>query len=228
MTFRHVARGGLAGRPLLLALSTIGLGRELDRDVTEWASMAHPRFLREVVARKLEARPEKVYSRRGPPLPSSPGYGNGLLLGLALLLVAGLVVSRRLGRLERLALTGAGSVLFALGAMLWLVSLLTTVKELRYNEALAVFVPTDLLLLRLSGARLQLYLRVRLALLALVSGLVVAGVLVQPLLVAVLVPAGVCVALLRPPLWSWRGPGGEDEEAQGAAGSAAARDASGP
>ena len=88
-----------------------------------------------------------------------------------------------------------------IGALLWLIALITTTPELRWNEALLVFWPTDALLLCLKAHRLQLYLRLRIASLAIVSALLVAGVLVQPLLTAVLIPILTCLALCHLPVW---------------------------
>lgn len=201
LTYRDLARGGLAGRPLLIIGTTLGLGRGLDQEVTEWASMGHPDYLRSVVARKLGAKPEKVYTRLGKPLPKNPGYGHGYLLGLALLLALGVVVSRRLGRYERLAVISTTAVLTFLGTVLWLTALVTAVPELYLNEALLVFWPTDGLLLQLSDRRRQIYLRIRIGALAIVSALLVFGVLVQPLLTAVLIPLLPCLSLCHLPLW---------------------------
>ncbi len=201
VTFRDLARRGLAGRPLLLAGTTLGFGRGLDKQVTQWASMGHPDYLRTVVAKKLKAPPEQIYKRRGKPLPKNPGFAHGWLFTLALLLGTAIVLTRRLGRYERAAVITATAVLTSLGVFLWITSLATAVPELRYNEALLIFWPTDFLLLKLRGHRLQLYLRLRIAVLIIVSALLAAGVLVQPLITAVLIPMLVCAALCKLPVW---------------------------
>jgi hypothetical protein len=201
LTYRDLARRGLAGRPLLIVGTTLGFGRGLDQELTEWASMGHPDYLRAVVAKNLGAKPERIHARKGKPLPKNPGYGHGALVGLALLLGLGVALSRRQRRYERLAAISATVVLTFLGTVLWLMAIVSAVPELYLNEALLVFWPTDFLLLKLSDRRRQIYLRVRIGALAIVSILLVVGVLVQPLLTAVLIPTLTCLALSRLPLW---------------------------
>ncbi len=198
VTFRDLARRGLAGRPLLVLGTTLGFGRRLDQEVTRWDSMGHPDYLRQVVQENLGARPEQIYKRQGKPLPPDPGYGHGLLIGLALFLALAVVVSRRFGRFERLAAITAVSVLTLIGALLWFTALVSRVPELYLNEALLVFWPTDFLLLRLHGRRREIYRFVRIGGLLVVSALLAVGVLVQPLYTAVLVPLLVCIALRWP------------------------------
>ncbi len=214
MTFRDAARRGLAGRPVLLMSTTLGLGRGLDQEVTEWASMAHPDYLRAVVAKKLGAKPRIAYVRQGKPFPKNPGYGHGILVALALLLGLGVVVTRRLKRYERAATISATVVLTFLGSILWLTAILTAVPELYINEALLIFWPTDFLLLKLSERHRQIYLRVRIGALAIVSALLVLGVLVQPLLTAVLIPLITCLALFSLPIWPPKQESVEQSESQ--------------
>lgn len=207
LTYRDLARRGLAGRPLLLVATTLGFGRGLDQPVTAWGSMGHPTWLRRQVAKTLGAKPVQIYRRLGPPVPRDPGYGHVYLLAVAVLFGLGIVASRRVGRFERTAVAVPAVFLTLLGVLLWLVAVVSTVPELRINEALLVFLPTDALLLTFSGYRLQVYLRVRLAGLLLVGVLLMAGVLLQPLSSALLVPGLTCLALLRRPWLPVRTPG---------------------
>lgn len=203
VTFRDLARRGLAGRPLLTAATTLGFGRGLDQKVTEWASMGHPDYLRAVVAKNLGAPPEQIYTRKGKPLPKDPGHGHAYLLGLALLLALAVALTRHfhLPRYERIAVITATVTLTLIATLLWLTAIITAMPELYLNEALLIFWPTDALLLKLKTHRLQLYLRLRMASLAIVSALLAFGVLVQPLLTAVLIPMLTCLALCHLPLW---------------------------
>lgn len=203
ITFRDLARRGLAGRPLLSAATTLGFGRGLDKKVTEWASMGHPDYLRSVVAAKLDAPPLRAYTRGGPPLPPNPGYGTSQLplLIFALFLAGALVTTRRLGRFERPATITVMTALTVIGLLLWFTALVTSMSELRYNEALLIFWPIDALLFKLKARPLQLYLRLRIASLVILSALLATGVLIQPLLTAILIPLLAFLALSQLPLW---------------------------
>ena len=65
-------------------------------------------------------------------------------------------------------------------------AIVSTLGELRYNEALLVFFPGDLALPFLSPARRQGYARVRVAIMMMASLLMAVGLLVQPLWVPIL------------------------------------------
>lgn len=188
VSYRELARKGLADQTTLLVLMNLGFGRRLDEQVTRWASMGHPDFLRAEVTRRLGVRPEQLHARQGPGIPQQGGWGHGWMLLLAVILALPIVLARILGRAERLAIGFAAGLLTLLAGGLWLVAVVTTTRELRFNEVLLALLPCDLLLVVLAGRARQLYARIRLGGLAVVLLLSVVGVLRQPLLFAVLIP----------------------------------------
>src|SRR5690606_633332 len=94
---------------------------------------------------------------------------------------------RLLRRFERtgLALSVLPIGVFAL--VIWFVAIVSPQPELRFNEALFVFMPTDLILPFLRPAARRGYSRARVAFLALLSLLLALGVLVQPLWLPILI-----------------------------------------
>lgn len=186
VTFRELGRRGIADQTGLILISHFVFGRRLDREVTVWESMFHPDYLRREVARRLGAMPLQVYKRQGKPLPTGGGYGLGWLVLLAGLLALPVLATRLWGRLERVALGLSGGLLTLLALLLWGLAAITTVREMRVNEALLVFWPSDFLLAALSGRRRQLYVRVRLVWLALLGLGWLLGLLIQKPLWALL------------------------------------------
>lgn len=175
--YRELAEDGLAGiLPLQLALQA-GLGREADHPTTPWQRMFLPATLREVVAARLGAEPERLWTRSGGAIPDTARQGRLVMAcsGIALGLLALGAGRRRVAR----ELVGLGLGLPALFA--WTVAVLTALGELRWNESLLVLWPTDLLLPRLSDENLRRYLRLRLGLLGVVAALWAVGLLFQPL-----------------------------------------------
>lgn len=198
VTFRELGRRGLAEQTHLIVISHFVFGRRLDREVTVWESMFHPDYLRREVAQRLGAVPLQVYKRQGKALPTRGGYGLGWLVLLAGLLGLPVLATRLWGRLERVALGLSGGLLTLLALGLWVLAAVTTVREMRVNEALLVFWPSDFLLAALSGRRLQLYVRIRLAGLALLGLAWLVGLLVQvPLGALLLLVALPCLATTR-------------------------------
>jgi hypothetical protein len=197
VTFRELGRRGIADQAQLIVISHFVMGRRLDRQVTVWESMFHPDYLRRQVHRRLGARPVQVYRRQGKALPTAGGYGFGWLVLLALLLALPVAATRQWGRLERVALGVVAVALTLLAVAIWLIAAVTTVPELRVNEALLVFLPSDLLLVVLGARRRQWYVRIRLAGLTLVALLLAVGALVQPLWAALLLVALPCLATAR-------------------------------
>ena len=191
-TYREFTRRGLAGQPGLLLLSDLLLGRAADRHPTAYQAMFLPAMLRREVATKLHARPQQVFARRGPGFPHDPGLGGRWVwLVLAVVVAAPVAVSRWRGwRHRRLALAAAAAPLGLLGLVVWAVVILTSVRELRWNEVVLVFVPFDLLLPLWRDRWARRYAGGRVILLAAVSLLRAIGVLVQPLLWLVPIPLG--------------------------------------
>ncbi|MCA9640410.1 MAG: DUF4105 domain-containing protein [Polyangiaceae bacterium] len=193
VTRRELGAQGLAEWPLAIAAGQLFAGPRLDRDMTRNEAMFLPSNLRAELTSELGAKPERVNSRRGPPFPARPGptwhYFMSLALGLTLPLVA---VGRR-GRFARVAVVLCGTILGALGVLVWGLSLLAHMQELRVNQALLLFWPTDLSLGFLGARARTSYARLR-ALAALCTLILsVIGVLRQPLVapaLLVLLPLG--------------------------------------
>lgn len=174
-TFRQWARAGFAGNIPMLAATDVLLGRSADRRTDSWQAMFLPSELRAEVETRLGARPEEVMAGRMRPPPGPTWFGAvAFLLGgavLAMLILLHLGAGRVL----------AGLVLGLAGTILWALAALSSFAELRYNEALLIFWPTDLALPWL-GRR---YAAVRVAAIALFfAGHL--GLLVQPLTPALL------------------------------------------
>jgi hypothetical protein len=112
-----------------------------------------------------------------------PMAGRWALFGCAAVLAAvagAAALSRRSWMLRGARFVVA--LVIGLGALLLdALAILSVLPELRQNELLLVLLPTDLALPFLRGRWLRRYLVARLALLALVAALALAGVLVQPL-----------------------------------------------
>lgn len=182
-SFREHARAGFAGHAPLLVAANVVLGRAADRPTTSWEGMFLPERFRDAVEGALGSKPEVVYARRAPLIPGSTAAGDLLLAGVGLALGALVLGARRVGpRAVRAALALTGLVLGVFGSVLWALAILSAFSELRTNEVLLVLVPFDLALVALRGARLETYLRVRLAVLALVGITWITGLFVQPLL----------------------------------------------
>lgn len=197
VTFRELGRRGLADQTRLIVVSHFVFGRRLDREVTVWQSMFHPDYLRHEVEQRLGAKPTQVYRRKGKALPTTGGYGFGWVALLALLLALPVAATRLWGRLERLALGGPAVFLTLLALIIWTLAAVTTVPEMRVNEALLVLWPSDFLLVALAARRRQWYVRIRLAWLVFLALMLVVGLLRQPLWVLLLLVALPCGATAR-------------------------------
>lgn len=201
-SFRHVVRQGFASAPPLLMLSELLLGRAMDRPPTGWELMFLPRHMRHAIDAQLAAPPQATYTRQGPVRAGDPDRGWHLLLALALLcapLALGLARAER-PALRRLGRVAAAALLTAVALVIDGLALASVLPELRVNELLLVFLPTDALLPWLHGARLRRYLALRLGGLGLVALLALAGVLIQPLWA----PLTLALAWLAPMAWAER------------------------
>jgi hypothetical protein len=169
-TFRQWAREGFAGNVGMLMVTDLLLGRPSDRRTNSWQAMFLPSELRAEVAKRFGAPPLTIVPGVKHPPPGPTWLGTAAFIAIGLLLAGLIAVHLRSGR----ALTAI--VLGLVGTLLWLLAVLSSFPELRHNELLLSFWPTDFALPWL-GRR---YLRARLATLAVV---VVAhlGLLVQPL-----------------------------------------------
>lgn len=215
-TFRQIGRRGLADQTAIVLASTFLLGRRMDREVTRWQAMFHPDYLRAEVARRLGAEPHRYHARRGPALPTRGSQGLGWVVLAAFALALPLLVVRtvglwrpleRLGLWERLALALPALFLTLVALGVGFVVAMGRMPEMRWNEALLVFWPTDLLLpiLGLSGRRR--YARLRLTALGLFALGLLVGVFRQPLWVPLLLPTLTCALAA----WDWHRAGDAGE-----------------
>jgi uncharacterized protein DUF4105 len=188
-TYREIGRRGLAGMPLLLLLSDLVTGRQLDEHPTQWQAMLHPGHLRVAVAARLGAAPEMLYRRRGPPFPLRGSSGRLDFLAIAVAIALPLFVARTFRRHEGAALAVVAGALALLAALVWAAAIASAIPAVRYNEALLIVVPTDIALPLLSPVWRRRYARLRLCGLAAVTLLAIAGVLHQPLMIVILAVA---------------------------------------
>ncbi len=189
-TWRTLVLEGLAGSDALLVAGELLLGRPLDREPTRWQAMFLPAVLRSEVTRALGAPPVALHQRPDAPPSGSPFAGRRLIAVAALALAA--LSAPRITR--RFALV-VGSVTAGLAAALvWTLSLASSLPELSQNHLLAVLLPTDLALPFLSAPRRVLYARVRLAMALAASAASALGLSPQPLVA----PALFVAALMAP------------------------------
>jgi len=197
-TYRDISRRGFAGDTALLLVSDLILGRGTDHQPDNYEAMFLPDVLRTEVEARLGARPELVYTRRGPSFPSDPGLGGRWLwLLIAAVLAAPLALVRTIGRgrRERAAVIAAAIPLALVGLLLWTLAIASPLPEVRWNEVLLVFMPFDLALVFLGPVRRRLYARARAGELALVSLLRAVGVLRQPLWLLVPIPLAAMILM---------------------------------
>ena len=197
-TYRQLGVEGLADQPLIRATSDFVVGRAADQKLSAYEAMFLPERLRAEVARQFHAEPTIVYERRGHPFPRTGSTGRYYTALLAALVLLPVVVGEwwKRARTLLLALTGAALGLMALA--LWGLALVSTVPEIRWNEALLLFWPTDLLLPWLAGRGRTGYSRLRLSSVLVVSGLAALGLLAQPLFAPALIPLAVFSVLSWP------------------------------
>lgn len=198
-TFRQWAEAGFAGNIPLLAVVELVLGRSADQHTDSWSAMFLPSELRAELARRFDASPILVVPGRLQPASRAVWPGAVLFVALGAALALGLIVGAGRGRRGFRAALGLTAVVLGLvGTVLWALAALSTFPELRVNEALLAFWPTDLLLPWLTGRRLRGYLTARVVVLMLVMAAHV-GLLVQPLAptLLALLPLGTAWALVR-------------------------------
>jgi hypothetical protein len=192
-TFRDIGASNLYELTGLLALADFAVGRDLDHPPTVWESMFLPDVLRDEIAKRFNAPAEIVYERRGPAYPvklleTPPPKSQRIWVVLGSLLFSLPLLGARLsGRLERLTRSWAALPLVLVALVIWTLAILSPIAGLRFNEALLLFVPTDVVIPFLGEARLKAYTRVRLGMVLLASLLVAIGVFKQPLWVPIFV-----------------------------------------
>ncbi|HTE50607.1 MAG TPA: DUF4105 domain-containing protein [Kofleriaceae bacterium] len=189
MTYRELTRRGFADSAVLLLASDLLVGRATDRRPTTYDAMFLPEVLRAQVEARFGAHPTIFHERRGRAFPVDAGMGGRWVwVVLALAFAAPVAAARRTGRRERLAIAAAAIPLALIGVVLWTVALATTMPELRWNEAVLVFLPTDAALPFLPALWRARYAAARVALLAVVTLLLAIGVFHQPLWLLVPMP----------------------------------------
>lgn len=188
-TYREIGRRGLADMPLLLVVSDLVTGRELDQHPTVWQAMFHPDILRTEVSLRLSAPPELIYRRHGPPFPTRGKTGRLHFLAVAVALAVLLFIAHAVRRYQSATLWMVGVALALLGALVWALVIASPIPAVRCNEAVFVVMPTDLALPVLSPVWRRRYARIRLAILAAVSLLGLIGVFHQTLWVVILAVA---------------------------------------
>jgi hypothetical protein len=191
LTYRALAYRGLADAPLARGVGDFVLGRPLDDHPTVWEAMFLPDVLRQEIAAQLGVAPTLVYKRKGPAYPDSGPSGRIPMLALALVFAVPLALARWRKRFERTALAWATVWLAGWGVLLWTLAALSGIAGVRYNEAVLVLVPFDVVLPFLGAGRRRTYVRARVAMLLVISALSAIGVLHQPLwipIVSAIVP----------------------------------------
>jgi hypothetical protein len=182
-TLRQLSTSGYLGDVPMLIATEIVEGYFADRPASVWDAMFLPDYLRRGVEEYFGARPEVLTRRRGPVPEGDPLVGRYTIAaagGLFALLVGWAALSRRRGAF-RAALVLVGLVLGLLGAAYATLAIFSTMPEMRHNELLLVFLPTDLALLFLGGRGLRAYLFARLALVVVLAVAALGGLLVQPI-----------------------------------------------
>lgn len=192
LTFRELGRRGLARFPALEALSDVVVGRVVDERPTLYQAMFLPDILRQVVASKLGAVPRLLYQRHGPTFPVDGPTGRLEMFGIALAFALPLVLAQWRRRLETAALIWLSFGLTLVGAVVWGLAIVSTISTVRYNEAVCIAMPLDIVLPFLGAEQRRRYALARLAGLVLISLLAALGVFHQPLWVLI---AGVFLAM---------------------------------
>lgn len=181
-TYRDIVRDGFSSDTTLLVLSEIVPGRALDRRPSTWEAMFLPDVLRDEVARRLGARPARIAARRAPLHHGDTRGGRAVLAGGALGLGVFSFAAARTRR-RRLHTALVGVPLGLIGLVLAALAIVSTLPELRTNELLLVFWPTDLVLPALPPRLVRRYVTVRLVVLAAVAVAALLGLLTQPVAV---------------------------------------------
>jgi hypothetical protein len=189
-TYRELTRIGLAEEPLVLLISDVVLGRPLDREPNSWQLGFLPRYLRADIERRLGATPELIYQREGGAFDQDPGSGGRWwLVVVALVFTLPAALARWRGRWTRLTMAISLMPAWMITLVVWALAIVSTMPELRQNEALLLFLPSDPLLPFLSDGRRRLYARSRLAMLLVIALLMLFGVFTQSLWVVMVVIA---------------------------------------
>jgi hypothetical protein len=171
----------------LLVATDLVIGRQADDQPTVWQAMFHPEIFRQQIEAKLGVPPRVLYKRRGPAFPAGGSSGRLGLLAVGLAFAVPLLVARWRRRFQTTALVWVTIELALLGALVWGLAIVSSIVGVRYNEAVFVVMPLDLVLPFLGAARRRRYALARVGLLALTSLLIAVGVFHQPLWLLILI-----------------------------------------
>ena len=197
-TLREITRRGMAEYSILVLLSDFALGRGGDRYPNMYEAMHLPFVLRAEVEERLQVAPVSLYEREGRSFNVTDPPSRWWLALVAFAIGVPALITRSLGRYQRLGL--ALSVLPGgiLAVIIWTMAAISTLPEVRYNEALLVIWPFDLLLPFLSPSLRVRYARARLTVVVLLLLLMVIGVVKQPIWAMALLVILPCLAAAFP------------------------------
>jgi hypothetical protein len=182
VSYRDFARQGFAESWWILAVSDFALGRGGDKEPNLYEAMFLPDVLREAVRERMGVEPELVYEREGRPFSREERPVRLVLLFFALLLALPVWLPHLRGRpVRRRHFAAAVVVASLIGIVLWTVSIVSPLFEVRYNECLLLFFPGDLALFFLGAEKRRLYARIRTGVALVATVLSLVGLLVQPL-----------------------------------------------
>jgi hypothetical protein len=148
--------------------------------------MFHPDVLRLAVENKLGVEAEEIYVRKGPPYQSEPATTRPWMLLISVFFTAWLALARWRGRWERAGIVVASIPLVVWSILVWTILFLIKIDWVRWNEALFLFLPTDIALFFLKDRWLRLYARARLGMVLVISLLCAVGLFRQPLWIPLL------------------------------------------
>ena len=181
-TFRQLADDGLGFHWAILMASDLFLGRALDQEMTPYESMFLPAMLRRGVAEQFGAEPDVLYTRHHP-LPkveAASTRGTIWLIWSGTALLLGVGMQRRIN-LHNMSRRISASLLGTIGVLLLSLMVLSPEQEIRHNELILVFLPTDFLLASRNIRLARIYTIVRLTILLIVAIAALTGLFVQPL-----------------------------------------------
>lgn len=180
-TWRQMSFDRLAGDPLLLAAMELA-GRSADQPLTVWQAMAVPDVLRAEVADRFAAKPVKLYQREGPtPNDGDRRAGAGVLAAVGLHVgFLGLGLGALRGRWPRVALWLMVAWLLVLAGGVYGLAAVSSLSEVRPNEAALYVTPVDVVLGLLRGWTLRAWIGFRAVGLGLVALGAAVGLLGQP------------------------------------------------
>jgi hypothetical protein len=198
LRFRDMAEEGLSGRLVELTALAFLLGGPSERRPTAWEAMFLPEGLRDGVAERFGAAPERVEERKAVILPTSRAVGRLALvvLALALSVFGGWALRKK----PRLGLGVIGAVLGGMALVADLVAALVVWPEFRRNAALFVLLPSDLLLPFVPAGWLRRYALARVGIAVAMAVLEMGGVVAQPILTVsllVALPMGTIASVMR-------------------------------